>query len=143
MRGKRAEYLYTELEGYCNASAAGATREWYPKFFAMYWVKFPWAIPFNQDPPDDVKEDTRADSSLSDDEKAGKKKIVKDTEAKIKRWFNYQCTHSGNAVNPWSKWIRSQLKPVEEEHRPRRLHDYQVYMQDEGKNAAINAEDRA
>ncbi|KAJ7023341.1 hypothetical protein C8F04DRAFT_1193592 [Mycena alexandri] len=124
----RAEHLLAELEGYCNASNAGKTRKWYPSFFRGYWTKFPWRIPFEEEPPDDLEEDNALDTLLSEDEK------------KIKRWFNYQRTHSGNAVNPWSKWIRNQLKPTKEERHPRRLLDYQVYMQDEGKNAAINAE---
>ncbi|KAJ7765182.1 hypothetical protein B0H16DRAFT_1454363 [Mycena metata] len=66
---------------------------------------------------------------MTDAQKAAKKTTVADTEAR---------THSGTGINPWSKWLKAELKPPEDERRLRRLLDYQVYMQDEEKNAAIN-----
>ncbi|KAJ7043433.1 hypothetical protein C8F04DRAFT_1250861 [Mycena alexandri] len=136
--GLRAEHLHAELDNYCTASAAGTTRTWYPKLFKSYWEKFPWEIPFNQDPTEDALANVTADSALTAEQKAEKKKVVADTEVKIKRWFNYQRSHSGTGINPWMKFLRADLKPTEE-RRPRRLLDYQVYMQDEEKNAAINS----
>ncbi|KAJ7026235.1 hypothetical protein C8F04DRAFT_1268411 [Mycena alexandri] len=137
--GARAEHLLGELDGYCNASTAGKTRTWYPGFFQRYWTAFPWNIPFGEDPTQATLAATPKDNTLTEDEKAEKKKIVEETEAKIKRWLNYQRTHSGGGINPWSKWLAAALRSPEDERRPRRLLDYQVYMQDEQKNAAVNA----
>ncbi|KAJ7025062.1 hypothetical protein C8F04DRAFT_1269669 [Mycena alexandri] len=137
--GLRAEHLFAELDGYCVASNAGTTRKWYSKFFEGYWAAFPWEIPFEEDPTEEALARVTPDNALTEAQKASKNKILADTEGKIKRWFNYQRTHSGSGINPWSKWLRAELKPPEDERRPRRLLDYQVYMQDEEKNAAINA----
>ncbi|KAJ7030893.1 hypothetical protein C8F04DRAFT_1263384 [Mycena alexandri] len=137
--GRRAEHLLAEVDGYCAASTAGATRTWYPEFFQRYWSAFPWNIPLTEDPTEATLAATPADASLTTEEKAKKKKIVEETEAKIKRWLNYQRAHAGNGVNPWSRWLAAELKSPEDERRPRRLLDYQVYMQDEEKNAAVNA----
>ncbi|KAJ7034003.1 hypothetical protein C8F04DRAFT_1260503 [Mycena alexandri] len=103
--GLRAKYLHAELDNYCTASAAGTTRTWYPKLFKSYWEKFPWEIP---DPTEDALANVTADSALTAEQKAEKKKVVADTEI----------------------WLRADLK-LTEERRPRRLLDYQVYMQDE------------
>ncbi|KAJ7782958.1 hypothetical protein B0H16DRAFT_1447195 [Mycena metata] len=105
--GLRAEHLFAELDAYCTASAAGTTRSWYPKFFQGYWDLFPWNIPFEEDPTDATRALKPTDASLTEDQKAEKKKIVDETEA--------------------------------DERKPRRLLDYQVYMQDECKSNDINA----
>ncbi|KAJ7021127.1 hypothetical protein C8F04DRAFT_1274118 [Mycena alexandri] len=78
------------------------------------------------------------DSHLTAEEKKAKREIIDHTEAKIKNWLNYQRTHSAADQNPWSKWLRAKLRPVKDERRPRRLLDFQVYMQDSEKNAKIN-----
>ncbi|KAJ7018310.1 hypothetical protein C8F04DRAFT_1199093 [Mycena alexandri] len=137
--GRRTEHLGAELDRYCTASATGTTRAWYPQFFKRYWDLFPWNIPFNEDPTDEAVAATPDEKTLTTEQKAEKKKIVEETEAKIKRWLNYQRAHSGSGVNPWSRWLAAELRAPEDERRPRRLLDYQVYMQDEEKNKAINA----
>ncbi|KAJ7768419.1 hypothetical protein B0H16DRAFT_1453125 [Mycena metata] len=140
MVGRRSEQLEAALDAYSTASAAGTTRTWYSKFFEEYWKLFPWEVPLDRDPTEDeIANAPVNDTALTPAQKAAKKKIVNATEAKIKRWFNYQRTHAGGGINPWPRWLKAELKAPEDERRPRRLLDYQVYMQDEEKNAAINA----
>ncbi|KAJ6453227.1 hypothetical protein C8R47DRAFT_1229170 [Mycena vitilis] len=78
----------------------------------------------------------RRESQLTDEEKAAKVKVMTETEAKIKRWFSYRRAPGGGASNPFSKFLR-QLQS--DERQPKRLPDWQVYMQDEEKNDAVNA----
>ncbi|KAJ7019767.1 hypothetical protein C8F04DRAFT_1197411 [Mycena alexandri] len=179
--GQRAEFLHSELEGYCNASALGKTREWYPKFFLRYWAKFPIHIPFHLDPPsvdatgvgnasgsvptNPASQPPNDATSTSDPSNGATSAAVQNSapsgapgaiqastdtskdadgagnmsSTQIEAaWLNYQRTHAGGGSNPWSKWLNAKLKPNDDAHRPRRLQDYQLYMQDEGKNADVN-----
>jgi hypothetical protein len=154
--GKRLEFLQSKLETYREHAQKKTTRTWWPELWREWAAEFPWTIPNNQEVPSDMERDARPDSELSPDERAEKAKVLEETEdvsvifgtrlgaraksthQKIKRWFSYRRNASKtSASNPFSKWLQ-QLRHVDD-RAPRRLHDYQVYMQDEEKNGEINA----
>ncbi|KAJ7834315.1 hypothetical protein B0H13DRAFT_1914180, partial [Mycena leptocephala] len=121
--------------------------------FADYWAAFSWRLPINQDPPPKENPEPESageavdggvstadgdpDTDLTTEEKAQKAKVLTETEG-IKRWFSYRHAPggTGSAANPFAKWLR-QLQV--DERQPKRLQDWQVYMQDEEKNDLVNA----
>ncbi|KAJ6450444.1 hypothetical protein C8R47DRAFT_1230259 [Mycena vitilis] len=134
IHGKREEFLMSRLEEYRAKSAKKQTQAWWPDVFRAYWASFPWRLSLSQEPG--TNEEIPDDKDLSDAEKVAKAKILDDTEAKIKRWFSYRRAPTGGASNPFAKFLR-QLRS--DERQPKRLPDWQVYMQDEEKNDAVNA----
>ncbi|KAJ6467022.1 hypothetical protein C8R45DRAFT_1106437 [Mycena sanguinolenta] len=133
---KQLEFLQSMVDKYCVQSDEGATRTWWKEVWEPYWKQFPWDLPLDQEPPEDLAGYDKPDSELSEEEKARKAKVITDTEAKIKRWFSYvqRSTHGGG--NPWAKFM-AQIRQVDD-RAPKCLATYQVYMQDEAKNARIN-----
>ncbi|KAK7039754.1 hypothetical protein R3P38DRAFT_2769899 [Favolaschia claudopus] len=133
--GARRAWLFSRLDEYCKQSAEKTTRTWWADLWRDYWATFPWEIPINQEPPEDLTGYGRPDGALTEEEKAQKTKTMGDTQIKIKRWLSYARRAKGGA-NPFAKWL-AQLRRVED-RAPKRLATYQVYMQDEENNARIN-----
>ncbi|KAK7018520.1 hypothetical protein R3P38DRAFT_2784329 [Favolaschia claudopus] len=103
--------------------------------FANFWAAFPWDLPGDQEPPEDLTGYGKSDEDCNDEELAVKSKTMSDTVVKIKRWLSYRRRADGGA-SPFTKWL-SQLRRVEE-RAPKRLAPYQVYMQVEENNDEIN-----
>ncbi|KAJ7642655.1 hypothetical protein DFH06DRAFT_1334041 [Mycena polygramma] len=119
--GERKEFLNSRLDEYRDRSAKKTTQAWWPNLFKAYWLRFSWRLPLSQEPTEE-DDDAAVDGVLTEEEKTAKAKVLTETEAKIKRWFSYRRAPGGGASNP-----------------PKRLPDWQVYMQDEQKNDAVNA----
>ncbi|KAJ7120486.1 hypothetical protein C8R43DRAFT_1136871 [Mycena crocata] len=134
--GKRHEYFTGRLDELPSDADQKTVRAWWPKFFKEYWKLFPWRLPIDVDPSDDMEPvDVDEDKSLSLEEKEKKAKIMDEAEAKIKRWFSYRRRTSG--PNLWKKFLDMRYAESDD-RRPRRLLEWQVYMQDPKKNAEIN-----
>ncbi|KAK6964698.1 hypothetical protein R3P38DRAFT_3247816 [Favolaschia claudopus] len=135
-RGSRLEFLRSKVPEFCKHSDARTTRDFWKTLWAEYWALYPWEVPINQEPPDDLEGLGKADSVLTAEELASKNEIKDKAQTKIKRWFSY-ARHSGKGGgNPFAKWL-AQLRRVDE-RAPKRLALHQVYMQDEEKNDEIN-----
>ncbi|KAK7030586.1 hypothetical protein R3P38DRAFT_2774908 [Favolaschia claudopus] len=133
--GARRVWLFNHLDDYCQQSANKTTRNWWADLWREYWRDFPWEIPLNQEPPEDLTGYGRPDAVLTQAEKDEKNKIQDETQTKIKRWLSYARRAKGGA-NPFSRWL-AQLRRVED-RAPKRLATYQAYMQDEENNTRIN-----
>ncbi|KAJ7026593.1 hypothetical protein C8F04DRAFT_1267961 [Mycena alexandri] len=168
-KGKRLTWLEARVDEYRGHSANKTlqTADWWTGLWADYWQTFPdWRQPTDSDAPVPdldldgfvasqgassesgavpIGPETEDAATLKAREAMEKtameaKKTAKmaEIEAKIKRWFGYRRNSSKSGKNPFDKWL-VQLKHLDD-RQPKRLHDYQVYMQDEDNNARINEE---
>ncbi|KAJ7204808.1 hypothetical protein GGX14DRAFT_398144 [Mycena pura] len=145
-KGQRLKFLQDNIPAYIEASKynkspeskkSKGTRAWFPIFFAQYWEKFPWRLPFDEDPPPagppamlDTAEDgfTALDVNLTPEEEERKAATQKEIKGKIKRWFSRQRpTSMGMYGNPYFTWL-SRLRRHEDEPPPKRPLDFQFYM---------------
>ncbi|KAF7345202.1 hypothetical protein MSAN_01896700 [Mycena sanguinolenta] len=92
------------------------------------------ACPLNRDPdPNDPTDYAREPSTP--EEAAEKSKIISETETKIKHWLGRHSKAAGMKENPWSLWLTRFRTPVAPP--PRKLPDYQYYMQHEDFKAKV------
>ncbi|KAK7027869.1 hypothetical protein R3P38DRAFT_3521484 [Favolaschia claudopus] len=136
IHGSCAAFLHEKVDGYCDASKNKTTRKFFPKLWKEYWARFPWDLPFEQEPPKDLEGYGRPDNELTVDELSRKTEIQKKTQVKIKRWLTYVRRNKRGGKNPYRKWLH-QLSHIEE-RPPKRMALYQLYMQDEKKNDNVN-----
>ncbi|KAJ7106176.1 hypothetical protein C8R44DRAFT_886068 [Mycena epipterygia] len=129
--------MTAELPKYIEASRKHDTPEFWWTFFPQYWCLFNWRLKLNEEPPDTPEEepaDTEAafialDLELTEDEKAGKKAIQAATKTKIKGWYNRQRpAHIGIQGNPYFGFL-AQMRKRSDEPPPKRVSDYQYYLQ--------------
>ncbi|KAJ7728773.1 hypothetical protein B0H16DRAFT_1470358 [Mycena metata] len=112
-----------------DASEAGTTREFWPDFFFAWWKKFPWWLSLKEEPTKDMERPQTADQDMTEAEKAEKCDALDKMEKKIKAWFNYQRgLTGGSAKNPWAPLLK-ELRRLGETPAPKRLADFQCYMQ--------------
>ncbi|KAJ6463768.1 hypothetical protein C8R47DRAFT_1224924 [Mycena vitilis] len=133
--GQREAFLRLSMDEYWAASKKGKTRRFWPVLFAQYWSKFDWHLALNEEPGDRVLDAT---AKLSKEEEARKEKVVTETKHKIKTWFNHQRTAMGLSRNPFTPWLSRLRRP--DDKKPKRITDYQYYMQHEKYKAAVNTE---
>ncbi|KAJ7436472.1 hypothetical protein B0H11DRAFT_2256177 [Mycena galericulata] len=116
--GQRLEFLMSKLEDYTEASNAGKTRNFWPGLFQEYWAKFDWRLAINEEPT----------GPPASNEKLSKEDEAKKTNAqKIKAWYNHKRGSVGLAANPFGPWLTRLRRP--ESRAPKRITDYQFYMQ--------------
>ncbi|KAF7337192.1 hypothetical protein MSAN_02271400 [Mycena sanguinolenta] len=133
--------------GYTDASKKNDTRNFWPGLFYDYWRLFPWRMPLTEDPPPGCEpppEDAEAafkalDCDLTPEEEALKTKIQTETKQKIKHWFNRQRPgHMGIQGNPFFHQLK-QMRQKNDEPAPKRLADYQYYLQHPDHKDAVEA----
>ncbi|KAJ6489835.1 hypothetical protein C8R45DRAFT_1096821 [Mycena sanguinolenta] len=140
-KGARHEFLMYHLPGYTDASKRNDTRNFWPALFHEYWRLYPWRLPLNEEPPlscEAPPEDAEAafkvlDCDLSPEDQALKSKIQTDTKnvnaMKIKHWYNRQRPgQMGIQGNPFFHQLK-EMRQKNDEPAPKRLADYQYYLQ--------------
>ncbi|KAJ6568326.1 hypothetical protein DFH09DRAFT_1313787 [Mycena vulgaris] len=138
-QGQRLHFLLAFMPSYVAKSKnkirkkRGTADNIWDEFFVNYWSSFPWHLPLSQDPSEDGVDYARP--PVDEEERAAKTELMQKTESKIKSWFNRQQTAVGLAGNPFSEWL-SRLQ-VPEGPAPRRLPDYQFYMQHSDHKAKV------
>ncbi|KAJ6480747.1 hypothetical protein C8R47DRAFT_1218593 [Mycena vitilis] len=132
--GKREEYLVGKMDEYLSYSKKGKTRDFYPLLFKTYWAMFNWRLPLNEDPSpgDQFPPDA---TKLTQEESDAKSKTQTQTQRKIKSWYNHRRTAMGLTKNPFTPWLARLRRP--EEKAPKRITDYQYYMQHEEFKAQV------
>ncbi|KAJ7022502.1 hypothetical protein C8F04DRAFT_1272617 [Mycena alexandri] len=137
--GTRLDFLQDNLDIYRERSGKKTVTSWWPELFDGWWAKFCWRWPLDFEPgPEDVPDATE-DDDLSPEDREAKAKAITDTEVvKNQTGFSYRLHKNGalSKGNPFGKWIK-QIQGGDL-RRPKRLQDWQVYMQDEEKNRVIN-----
>ncbi|KAJ7715643.1 hypothetical protein B0H16DRAFT_1805044 [Mycena metata] len=129
--GQREEFLRKNLQAYMDASEAGTTRDFWPDLFFAWWKKFPWWLSLKEEPTEDMELEGRqtADKDMTEAQKAEKRDALDKMEKKIKAWFNYQRGLTGGSTkNPWALLLK-ELRRLGETPAPKRLADFQCYMQ--------------
>ncbi|KAF7342708.1 hypothetical protein MSAN_02028700 [Mycena sanguinolenta] len=135
-QGKRAEFLSAFYPKYADASRRIKTRGIWDNFFLSYWAAFPWRLPLSQDPdPEDSTDYTR--EPATPEEENQKNKIIAETETKIKLWLGRRGKAAGMKENPWAPWLTRFRTPATA--APRKLVDYQYYMQHEDYKGKVTA----
>ncbi|KAJ7708006.1 hypothetical protein B0H16DRAFT_1481468 [Mycena metata] len=113
-----------------DASEAGTTREFWPDFFFAWWKKFPWWLSLKEEPTKDMERPQTADQDMTEAEKAEKCDALDKMEKKIKAWFNYQRgLTGGSARRTHGHRLLKELRRLGETPAPKRLADFQCYMQ--------------
>ncbi|KAK6996614.1 hypothetical protein R3P38DRAFT_3221658 [Favolaschia claudopus] len=136
-QGKRLEFLLEFHPIYADASQRGKTRGIWTDFFVRYWAQFPWRLPLNKDPdPADPTDYALAPQNTAEEEE--KKATIPATEQKIKLWLGRQSKASGLKDNPWREWLTRFRTPATS--APKKLADYQFYMQQKQYKLLITAE---
>ncbi|KAJ7823357.1 hypothetical protein B0H13DRAFT_1919662 [Mycena leptocephala] len=129
--GQRDVFLRANMDNYLAASKKGKTRNFWPELFKNYLEKFHWRLPLDQEPsPND---NFPPDLGLSAHDIQEKAKVL--TELK-QSWYNHQCTAMGLTANPFTPWLSRLRRPMDK--APRRLPDYQFYMQHDDFKHAVN-----
>ncbi|KAJ7084770.1 hypothetical protein B0H15DRAFT_951273 [Mycena belliarum] len=138
--GQREAFLRDRLPSYIEASEKQTTRSFWPELMFDYWKRFPWYLSLDEDSNNDTVPDETLDIDLSDADREKKRDILTKMEAKIKAWFNYQRGHSGRNGTPKNPWLPllAGLRHSDELQPPKRLADFQVYMQQDGVKEKIN-----
>ncbi|KAJ7872516.1 hypothetical protein B0H14DRAFT_3438894 [Mycena olivaceomarginata] len=121
-----------------EAKTEGLAPFW-AQLFVVYWTRFPWDLPFDQDPdpdtvppppPKTVEEEvlTAQKRELTPEEEVAKAKIQKDMKGKIKRWFSHKrSTAIGIHGNPYFVFL-GRFRANEEADPPKRTTDFRFYM---------------
>ncbi|KAK7053872.1 hypothetical protein R3P38DRAFT_3305269 [Favolaschia claudopus] len=136
-QGKHLEFLLTFYPTYADASQRGKTRGIWTEFFKSYWAAFPWRLPLTQDPNANDPTDY-ALKPQNPDEEALQTTTISSTEQKIKLWLGRQSKAASMKENPWGEWLRRFRTPSTS--APKRLADYQYYMQQKPYKDLITAE---
>ncbi|KAJ7642310.1 hypothetical protein DFH06DRAFT_1137331 [Mycena polygramma] len=134
--GKRADFLTGKMDEYLTASKRGKTRDFYPRLFKDYWMQFNWCLPLDKDPS--AADNFPANSAqLSEEEMKQKGRTQADVQRKIKTWYNHRRTAMGLTSNPFTPWLSRLRRP--EGKAPKRITDYQYYMQHDKYKDSVNA----
>ncbi|KAF8134148.1 hypothetical protein K438DRAFT_1997808 [Mycena galopus ATCC 62051] len=140
------EFLTQKIPEYIAVSKIKKGREsktdglqaFWTAFFEEYWKKFPWDLPFDEEPdPDAVPPPppqtadeafTLLGLNLTEEEATRKAKIQKDMKGKVKCWFSRQRPgRMGMHGNPYFAYLAN-LRRDETDGPPKRPSDYQFYM---------------
>lgn len=74
--GARAVFLNSKLPEYTRYSQEGKTRRFWPGLFKEYWELFPWRLPLNVEPDDDLV----LDNSAAPDEEDRKAEVTQELQ---------------------------------------------------------------
>ncbi|KAJ7026241.1 hypothetical protein C8F04DRAFT_1190785 [Mycena alexandri] len=155
-KGKRLEFMLERLPAYIQASKNNKikaqkkdhrTQTFFITFFSEYWRRFPWTLPFDDEPADGPPEpEDPADAeaaftalglNLTDEEVAKKSAIQSSMDEKIKRWFSRQRPGAiGIQGNPFFEHL-AEMRRQDQEGPPKRLADFQFYMRHEDYKDAV------
>ncbi|KAJ7160834.1 hypothetical protein C8R46DRAFT_1038057 [Mycena filopes] len=159
-KGERLAFLESRLDKFREHSTNKTlqTEDWWSTVWGEYWRLFPnWKEPLDAERSGATADDaplvsagasgsstngsgatSALDNASSGEEVNGKDKatVMAEIEAKIKCWYGYWQNATKAGKNPFAKWLQ-QLRSVDD-RPPKRLHDYQVYTQDEEKNLESN-----
>ncbi|KAJ7810808.1 hypothetical protein B0H14DRAFT_3756640 [Mycena olivaceomarginata] len=133
-QGQRGEFLENWIGAYVEASRKKTTAKMWDRLFPQYWANFPWRSPLTQELVGPIFLNTdenwvahaMPNETLTSDEEAKKMQVVKDTQKKIKSWFNHRRTSVGLAANPWVPFLKQLRQPGLAP--PKRVPDFQFYM---------------
>ncbi|KAJ7094433.1 hypothetical protein B0H15DRAFT_946850 [Mycena belliarum] len=137
--GQRLQYLESMVKEYLAHSKSGTTRRFWPKMLAGYWERFDWRLAIDEEPTGPAPSELGV---LMESDQTAKEKAMKLMTAKLKSWYNHRRTALGMEYNPFTNWLARLRRPVDK--MPKRIADYQFYMQHADYKAAVNAtfEDR-
>ncbi|KAJ7027745.1 hypothetical protein C8F04DRAFT_1266695 [Mycena alexandri] len=136
--GKRYDFLVNNLEGYLEASKKGKTRTWWPGLFEAYWSRFHWRLALDEEPADDAVVVVGGSEELTAEEEDEKAAVQKAIKSKIKTWYNHHRNAMGLTSNPFTPWLARLRQP--EAQCPKRVTDYQFYMQHDDFKTAVDNE---
>ncbi|KAF8171736.1 hypothetical protein K438DRAFT_1773036 [Mycena galopus ATCC 62051] len=123
-----------KIEAYLAASKAKKTKTFYQGLFKQYWAKFHWSLPLKQEPsPTDVYP---TDDALTPAQEVQKAETQTKMKQKIKTWYNHRCTAMGMTSNVYLPFLAQLRRP--EGKPPKRLPDFQFYMQHADFKDAVN-----
>ncbi|KAJ7040208.1 hypothetical protein C8F04DRAFT_1253967 [Mycena alexandri] len=131
--GTREEFLVSQLPAYLDASKRGKTRDFWPMLFKAWFERYHWRLELDQEPtPTDL---FPPDNLLTTEEFMDKGKKQNKLKEKLKTWYNHRRTSMGLVQNPFSDWLARLRLPAEKP--PKRITDYQYYMQHEDFKDAV------
>ncbi|KAJ7206094.1 hypothetical protein GGX14DRAFT_568555 [Mycena pura] len=153
--GQRLAFLTSKIAEYVVASKKKGTklakteglRAFWPKLFDEYWARFPWDLPLTVEPDGATLDanaappETTADDALHEDtpESDPKSKVMKDTKAKIKRWFWRQRAGTmGIHGNPYFAQLARLRRDESTTGPPKRPANFQWYMRHADYKEGVN-----
>ncbi|KAJ7174316.1 hypothetical protein C8R46DRAFT_1214526 [Mycena filopes] len=126
------------LPAYMEASKAGKTRAWWPGLFSEYWRLFHWRLPLDEELGDDAMVVVNEVEELTAEEEKSKTAVQTRIKSKIKTWYNHHRNAMGMTSNLYTPWLARLRCP--DGASPKRVTDYQFYMQHEEFKAAVEEE---
>ncbi|KAJ7155743.1 hypothetical protein C8R46DRAFT_1041099 [Mycena filopes] len=103
-----------------------------------YWRLFHWRLPLDEEPGDDAMVVMNEVEELTAEEEKNKTAVQTRIKSKIKTWYNHHRNAMGMTSNPYTPWLARLRRP--DGASPKRVTDYQFYMQHEEFKAAVEEE---
>ncbi|KAJ7807693.1 hypothetical protein B0H14DRAFT_2609484 [Mycena olivaceomarginata] len=144
--GQHLAFLTENIPAYIAASKKKSGKEakteglapFWADLFAVYWTRFPWNLPFDQDPdpnavpppPPETAEELLAAQGreLTPEEEEAKANIQEHMKGKIKQWFSRKRASAiGVHGNPYFAFL-ARLRDDEVAEPPKRTTDFRFYM---------------